>query len=63
MVCVRNDPWRLRIGGRRSCDCCVSAGRFARIGALRVAATLVTDAITDADRAWLAEAGLDVVVA
>jgi DeoR/GlpR family transcriptional regulator of sugar metabolism len=37
--------------------------RFARIGALDVAATIVTNAIGDADRAWLAEAGLDVVVA
>ena len=37
---------------------------FARIGGLGVAATLVTDSdLTDADRAWLAEAGLDVVIA
>lgn len=36
---------------------------FARIGALDVAATIVTDAPSDADRAWLTKAGLDVVVA
>jgi DeoR/GlpR family transcriptional regulator of sugar metabolism len=37
---------------------------FARIGGLGVAATLVTDAaLADADRAWLTEAGLDVVIA
>ena len=36
---------------------------FARIGPLDVAATIVTDAPADADRAWLAEAGLDVVAA
>jgi DeoR/GlpR family transcriptional regulator of sugar metabolism len=37
---------------------------FARIGALGVAATIVTDAgAADADRAWLAETGLDVVIA
>ena len=37
---------------------------FARIGGLAVAATLVTDAeLADADRAWLTEAGLDVVLA
>jgi DeoR/GlpR family transcriptional regulator of sugar metabolism len=37
---------------------------FARIGGLGVAATLVTDAgLAEADRAWLIEAGLDVVIA
>ena len=36
---------------------------FARIGPLSVAATLVTDDPSDADRAWLAGAGLDVVAA
>ena len=37
---------------------------FARIGGLGVAGTLVTDAeLADADRAWLTEAGLDVVIA
>jgi DeoR/GlpR family transcriptional regulator of sugar metabolism len=36
---------------------------FARIGPLDVAATIVTNAIGDADQAWLAEAGLEVVVA
>jgi DeoR/GlpR family transcriptional regulator of sugar metabolism len=37
---------------------------FARIGGLGVAGTLVTDdGVTDADRAWLTEAGLDVVIA
>jgi DeoR/GlpR family transcriptional regulator of sugar metabolism len=37
---------------------------FARIGPLAVAATIVTDAdATGADRVWLAEAGLDVVIA
>jgi len=37
---------------------------FARIGGLGVATTLVTDAdLADADRAWLNEAGLDVVIA
>jgi len=37
---------------------------FARIGTLDVAATIVTDAAASAaDRAWLAEAGLDVVIA
>jgi DeoR/GlpR family transcriptional regulator of sugar metabolism len=37
---------------------------FALIGALGVAGTLVTDAeLADTDRAWLAEAGLDVVIA
>jgi DeoR/GlpR family transcriptional regulator of sugar metabolism len=37
---------------------------FARIGGLDVATTLVTDAaVADADRAWLTEAGLDVVLA
>jgi DeoR/GlpR family transcriptional regulator of sugar metabolism len=37
---------------------------FARIGALDLAVTIVTDGeATEADRAWLAEAGLDVVIA
>jgi DeoR/GlpR family transcriptional regulator of sugar metabolism len=36
---------------------------FARIGPLSVAATIVTDSPAQADLAWLAEAGLDVVVA
>jgi DeoR/GlpR family transcriptional regulator of sugar metabolism len=37
---------------------------FARIGGLGVAGALVTDdGLADADRAWLAEAGLDVVIA
>jgi DeoR/GlpR family transcriptional regulator of sugar metabolism len=37
---------------------------FARVGALSAAATIVTDnAATAADRAWLTEAGLDVVTA
>jgi DeoR/GlpR family transcriptional regulator of sugar metabolism len=37
---------------------------FARIGGLGVASILVTDAeLADADRAWLTEAGLDVVIA
>jgi DeoR/GlpR family transcriptional regulator of sugar metabolism len=37
---------------------------FARIGELGVAATLVTDAaLAGADRAWLAEAGLGLVIA
>jgi DeoR/GlpR family transcriptional regulator of sugar metabolism len=37
---------------------------FARIGALSVAATLVTDGdLADTDRAWLTEAGLDLVIA
>jgi DeoR/GlpR family transcriptional regulator of sugar metabolism len=37
---------------------------FARIGGLDSAATLVTDVgLADADRAWLAEAGLDVILA
>jgi len=37
---------------------------FARIGELGVASILVTDAeLADADRAWLTEAGLDVVIA
>jgi DeoR/GlpR family transcriptional regulator of sugar metabolism len=37
---------------------------FARIGGLDMAATLVTDtALADADRDWLTEAGLDVVIA
>jgi DeoR/GlpR family transcriptional regulator of sugar metabolism len=36
---------------------------FAQIGPLRVATTIVTDSPTDADLAWLADAGLDVVVA
>jgi DeoR/GlpR family transcriptional regulator of sugar metabolism len=37
---------------------------FAQIGGLGVATTLVTDdALADAARAWLTEAGLDVVIA
>ena len=37
---------------------------FARIDSLAAAATLVTDAeLADADRAWLTEAGLDVILA
>ena len=37
---------------------------FARVGGLGVAATLVTDAgLAEADRTWLTEAGLDVVIA
>jgi DeoR/GlpR family transcriptional regulator of sugar metabolism len=36
---------------------------FAQIGPLNVAATIVTDSPAQADLAWLAEAGLDVVVA
>jgi DeoR/GlpR family transcriptional regulator of sugar metabolism len=37
---------------------------FARIGGLAAAATLVTDAeLADADRAWLTEAGLEVILA
>ncbi|HEV2931890.1 MAG TPA: DeoR/GlpR family DNA-binding transcription regulator [Streptosporangiaceae bacterium] len=37
---------------------------FARIGGLSVAATLVTDGeLADTDRAWLTEAGLDLVIA
>ena len=37
---------------------------FAQIGPLSVAATVITDAgAADAERAWLTEAGLDVVIA
>jgi DeoR/GlpR family transcriptional regulator of sugar metabolism len=36
---------------------------FAQIGPLSVATAIVTDSPSDADRAWLADAGLDVVVA
>jgi DeoR/GlpR family transcriptional regulator of sugar metabolism len=36
---------------------------FARIGELSAAGTIVTDELADADRAWLTEAGLDVVLA
>jgi len=36
---------------------------FAQIGPLSVAATIVTDSPADSDLAWLADAGLDVVVA
>lgn len=36
---------------------------FARIGGLDVATTIVTDSVSEADRGWLADAGLDVVIA
>jgi DeoR/GlpR family transcriptional regulator of sugar metabolism len=37
---------------------------FARIACLAAATTLVTDAeLADADRAWLTEAGLEVILA
>jgi DeoR/GlpR family transcriptional regulator of sugar metabolism len=48
-----------------ACDASkIGAVSFAHIGGLDVAATFVTDtAATAEDRAWLAEAGLDVVIA
>ena len=36
---------------------------FARVGGLDVAAAIVTETVSDADRAWLTEAGVDVVIA
>jgi DeoR/GlpR family transcriptional regulator of sugar metabolism len=56
------------LGSARRCVvACDSAklGRvgFARIGPLDAAATIVTDTPSDEDRAWLTDAGLDVVAA
>jgi DeoR/GlpR family transcriptional regulator of sugar metabolism len=36
---------------------------FAKVGELSVASTIVTDELAEADRAWLTDAGLDVVLA
>lgn len=65
---LRFDSYAIAVGLRsaRRCVAVCDSARvgFARIGGLGVAATLVTNAaLADADRAWLTEAGPDVVLA
>ena len=59
---------RAALGSARRCVVACDSSKvgkvgFARIGGLDIAATLVSDAVSEADRDWLTQAGLDVVTA